>query len=146
VVASEEDKHLMSLLPFENQKPWIVQLFDEVRDALFPPKQPPLLVTSKPLPPKDVRAGIFIYAGAGDVPSAGPAKLDEKFLPGVTVDSEHLDRLAQTGEEIPWYTEFYQNIKDTFFPSKQPPLKVTSKPVSSLLVTSRVMLAKMNWL
>ncbi|MCP5114234.1 MAG: energy transducer TonB [bacterium] len=58
-----------------------------------------------------------------------PATLATSFRPGEEVDSEHLDRLAHTGETIPWYLTFYTDIRDYFFPAKQAPLKLTSKPV-----------------
>ncbi len=126
--ATDEDRHLQHLLPFDDQKPWIVSFFEGIRDYFFPKPEPPLRVTSRPVAPKEVRAGIFVYSGvlAGESKRSG---VPSYFKPGIVVDSDHLNRLAHTGEEIPWYEEFFNNIRDVFFPSKQPPLKVTSKPV-----------------
>ena len=110
------------------EKPWLVSLFGEVKDFFFPAKLPPLEVTSKPLSPKEVRAGIFVYSGAL-VEEAGEPKLPERFQPGVVVDSPHLDRLASTTEEPIWLVTFFRDFRDYFFPPKQAPLEVTSKPV-----------------
>lgn len=123
-----QDRHLERLLAFEEQKPWILTFFADVKEYFFPAPQPPLLVTSKPIPPKDIRAGVLVYSGAFDEDS-GAGQLPARFLPGVAVDSDHLDRLANMGEEVPGYLAFFHNIRDYFFPPKQPPLQVTSKPV-----------------
>ena len=123
-----EDRHLSALLPFENQKPWAVSFFEQIKDYFFPEKQPPLRVTSRPIEPKEIRAGIQVFH-SGDEAYSGPARLPDAFKPGSIVDSEHLDRLAHTGEEIPGLLGFYYNIRDFFFPRKQPPLQVTSRPV-----------------
>jgi len=98
-------------------------------EYFFPEKVPPLRVTSRPLAPKQVRAGVYIYSGAWEESPTGPPKLSPAFRPGVKVDSDHLERLARSGEEVPWYKAVYDDIRDYFFPPKQPPLKVTSKPV-----------------
>jgi len=70
----QADDHLNRLLLSETGKPWIQSLIDNVRDAINPPKLPPLEVTSKPVPVKDIwgkdenksRAGVsslLIHAG-----------------------------------------------------------------------------------
>jgi len=48
------DDHLNHLLVAETAKPWYVSLVDNVRDVINPPKLPPLEVTSKPVPVKDI--------------------------------------------------------------------------------------------
>jgi len=69
------DDHLNRLLLEETGKPWIQSLIANVRDAINPPKLPPLEVTSKPVPVKDIwgadenkgKAGIssvLIHGGA----------------------------------------------------------------------------------
>lgn len=126
---SGDDRYLRALLPFHDRKPWIVDFFNRVKEYFYPAKQPPLLVTSQPLAPKEVRAGIYVYAGALDDSAARAPVLPKKFRPNLRVDSAHLDHLARAGEEIPWHTAIYENIRDYFFPPKQPPLKLTSRPV-----------------
>jgi TonB family protein len=122
-----DERHFDNLLALDTHGPWIVSFFNEVRDYFFPAKQPPLRVTSKPVSPKDIRAGIMVFAAPDE--GARSPHLSSRFKPGERVDSEHLDRLAHTGEEVPGYVAFFQNIRDYFFPRKQPPLQVTSKPV-----------------
>lgn len=50
---SPED-HLSRLLPAETQTPWYRSFYNNLRDAIFPPKLPPLEVTSKPVAVKDI--------------------------------------------------------------------------------------------
>jgi len=123
-----EERHLSSLLPFENQKPWVVSFVDEIRDALFPKKEPPLLVTSRPVPPKEIRAGIQVFHGY-DYDADRPALLSPAFQPGAVVDSDHLRRMASSGGRVPWYVLFYNNLREVVYPERLPPLKLTSKPV-----------------
>jgi TonB family protein len=126
---SDVDRHLEGMLVFERRrKPWVTSFFEEIRDFIAPKKLPPLRVTSKPVQPKEVRAGIFVYSGALEE-ETGPTRLSSRFQPGVAMDSDHLQRLAHTGEEVPALQAFFYNIRDYFFPRKQPPLQVTSKPV-----------------
>ena len=125
---SNEDRHLAQLLAFEDQKPWLLAFFDGIRDYFFPEKLPPLRVTSKPLAPKEVRAGVFVYSGAMQDES-GPAAMSQRYKPGVKVDSSHLDGLASIGVEESGWGIFVRNVRDTIFPPKQKPLDVTSKPV-----------------
>jgi TonB family protein len=53
----EPDDHLGRLLLPETGKSWIQSFIENVRDAINPPKLPPLEVTSKPVPVKDIWAG-----------------------------------------------------------------------------------------
>ncbi len=48
------DDHLMKMLTVTVDKPWYRTFFQNVKDAIHPPKQPPLEVTSKPVPVKDI--------------------------------------------------------------------------------------------
>lgn len=48
------DDHLDRLLLAETEKNWVQSLIENVREAINPPKLPPLEVTSKPLPVKDI--------------------------------------------------------------------------------------------
>ncbi len=51
---SSADDHLMKMLTVTVDKPWYQTFFHNVKDAIHPPKQPPLEVTSKPVPVKDI--------------------------------------------------------------------------------------------
>jgi TonB family protein len=124
-----EDRHLRRLLAFEKQKPWLLSFFGDLKDYFFPARQPPLRVTSKPLSREEMGSGAFIYSPGMDESSTAPARLSTLYQPGMIVDSVHLDRLADTGHEATWFSVFYDDIRDYFFPPKQAPLKVTSKPV-----------------
>ncbi|MBC7927709.1 MAG: energy transducer TonB [Bryobacteraceae bacterium] len=55
--AIRPDDHLNRLLLSETEKPWYQSLVDNVRDAINPPKLPPLEVTSKPVAVKDIWGG-----------------------------------------------------------------------------------------
>src|SRR6266536_1180201 len=48
------DDHLSRLLPAQNDAPWYKTFVQNVREAINPPKLPPLEVTSKPVPVKDI--------------------------------------------------------------------------------------------
>jgi protein TonB len=50
----QPEDHLNRLLLAETGKPWIQSLIENVRDAINPPKLPPLEVTSKPVAVKDI--------------------------------------------------------------------------------------------
>lgn len=126
---SNQERHLQSLLALESQKPWFLTIFGNVKDYFFPAKQASLRVTSKPLVQKEIGEGAFIYSPAMDESGAGSGPAPDRLRMGVAVDSDHLNRLAVTGVEESELSTFYHNLRDLLFPSKQPPLKVTSKPV-----------------
>lgn len=48
------DDHLDRMLAPELEEPWFLSLYHNVRDAIRPPKLPPLQVTSKPVAVKDI--------------------------------------------------------------------------------------------
>ena len=53
--AIDPDEHLRRLLDAEKaDKPWFVTIFHDVKEYFFPPQLPPLEVTSKPVPVKDI--------------------------------------------------------------------------------------------
>src|SRR5689334_24685035 len=52
--ATTPDDHLDRLLVKEVEDPWYKTFIQNVRDAINPPKLPPLEVTSKPVPVKDI--------------------------------------------------------------------------------------------
>jgi TonB family protein len=56
----DPDDHLAHLLPPANfEKPWFLDIFQNIKDLISPPKLPPLELTSKPVPITE----ITIYAG-----------------------------------------------------------------------------------
>jgi periplasmic protein TonB len=124
-----QERHLQQLLPFEGQKLWALAFFDEVRDYFFPKQQPPLRITSRPIPPVAIRAGILVYHGAFTPQPTGPVQMASSYKPGVVVDSAHLGRFSKIGDQLPIWTAAYYNVRDYFFPPKLPPLQVTSRPV-----------------
>ncbi|MDX2153020.1 MAG: energy transducer TonB [Bryobacteraceae bacterium] len=52
--AENPDLHLSRLLAAENTTPWYVSLVQNIKEAINPPKLPPLEVTSKPVAVKDI--------------------------------------------------------------------------------------------
>jgi len=54
----DPDDHLSHLLP-PGEKPWFMEIVENLKDFIRPPKLPPLEVTSKPVPISDIK----IYAG-----------------------------------------------------------------------------------
>ncbi len=53
-VTSYGDDHLNHLLVPSVERPWFRNLYESIRDAINPPKLPPLQVTSKPVAVKDI--------------------------------------------------------------------------------------------
>ena len=50
----QEDRHLAHLVTFQVDEPFYRSLYQSVKDLIHPPKLPPLQVTSKPIPVKDI--------------------------------------------------------------------------------------------
>ena len=50
----DPNDHLAHLLPPEMDDPWYKSLIQNARDLINPPKLPPLVLTSKPVPVKDI--------------------------------------------------------------------------------------------
>ena len=48
------EDHLSRLLVEAAEEPWYISLFRNVRDIVNPPKLPPLVLTSRPIPVKDI--------------------------------------------------------------------------------------------
>jgi TonB family protein len=51
---ADPDLHLQRLLLDHTDKPWFLTVYQNVKDYFFPEKLPPLDVTSKPVPVKDI--------------------------------------------------------------------------------------------
>ena len=60
--ASNADVHLQRLLAADVEEPFFRSLFRNVKELIHPPKLPPLEVTSKPVPVKDIWG---FYGGQG---------------------------------------------------------------------------------
>ena len=52
--SASADAHLQRLLAPSVEEPWLKSLIQNVRDAINPPKLPPLVLTSKPVAVKDI--------------------------------------------------------------------------------------------
>jgi len=102
--AIQPDDHLSRLLLVETEKSWFRSLIDNVRETINPPKLPPLEVTSKPVPVKDIwggsqnkgRAGVsslLIHMGVvGLLIAAGTNKtVQQKAKEAVTLVMPSLD-------------------------------------------------------
>ena len=58
--ADDPDIHLQHLLaPQDLERPWFLTVFKSIKETIRPPKLPPLVLTSKPVPIKEIK----IYAG-----------------------------------------------------------------------------------
>src|SRR5205807_2996255 len=51
---NKADEHLARLLAPDVEEPWYKSLYQNVKDAINPPKLPPLEITSKPVAVKDI--------------------------------------------------------------------------------------------
>src|SRR5690242_5429606 len=51
---NQQDDHLARLLPENLEPPWLVGLWRNLQEMIHPEKLPPLEVTSKPVPVKDI--------------------------------------------------------------------------------------------
>jgi protein TonB len=102
-----EPDTLRLLAPDSMALPWYKGIVQNIREAINPPKLPPLEITSKPLELQD-----SLGAYNGDDPD------------------DHLRHLlAPAAIELPWYKSIVQGINELINPPKLPPLEVTSKPV-----------------
>ncbi len=59
-VAADQETQLASVLAGSYEEPWLRSFIRQVKETINPPKLPPLEVTSKPIPVKDIWGG---YAG-----------------------------------------------------------------------------------
>jgi len=139
------------LLLLEDGTPFIIRLFNNIKEALSPTAQAPMQVSFRPMSEKEL-----LESGDPDLqqlaeyirPDQGFfARVSENFKalvsPPKYADMQLTSRpltqaeLAASGSslaeldraELPWYKNLAANIKDFLFPEKLPPLQVTSKPV-----------------
>jgi protein TonB len=67
---AEMDALIGKLTQDEQHKPWFTTIFRDLKEAIFPPKLPPLEVTSKPIPVKDIwgfSQGQGRFSGLGSI-------------------------------------------------------------------------------
>jgi protein TonB len=93
---------LQFLVPASIELPWYKGIVQGIKEAISPPKLPPLELTSKPM-------------------EMGTESEEED------VHLRHF--LVPTTIELPWYKSIVQGVKELINPPKLPPLEVTSKPV-----------------
>lgn len=128
------------------RKPWFLNLFQTLRELAEMKKQPPLVVTFRPLteeellnsPDPELRQLAesqqrktfwqsfrenLTYLFSKEPPLVTSVRpLTPKELRG--------SALAEFEEiEKPWYVNLVRNLKELIFPPKLPPLEVTAKPV-----------------
>ncbi len=143
----QEDPPFANILALqEERKPWFINLFRTLCELAAMKKQPPLVVTFRPLTEQELRE-------SKDPELAQLAYFQEekgfwqsirenlKYLfskePPLQTTVRPLSKEELRGsalgefEEIeqPWYIKLARNIKELIFPPKLPPLEVTSKPV-----------------
>ena len=130
------EDHLDRLYALGDQEPWYISFFRNVKDAIAPPKLPPLEVTSRPVSGEELEKLLPLEAQgpwyrrfienvrAALTPSRLPPELARFKVTG-----EHVRSMLLLEEQGPWYRRIPQSFKEFFFPPKLPPLEVTSKPV-----------------
>jgi TonB family protein len=131
----QSDAHLDRLLlntDFLNE-PWYKSIGRSIREAINPPKLPPLELTSRPVE-TDALDGFSkieqpwfksLIANLKDL--IHPPKLPPLELTSRPLESADLGDMNKL--EQPWFKSLIGNIKDLINPPKLPPLDVTSKPV-----------------
>jgi TonB family protein len=139
------------LLLLDDGKPFVVRLFNNIKEALTTPKQAPLQVSFRPMSEQDLidscdpdllqlaeymrpQLGFFARVRENFKALVSPPKYSEM---GLTSRPLSQAEMAASGSsmaeleraELPWYRNLAGNIKDFLFPQKLPPLMLTSRPV-----------------
>jgi len=138
---------LGSFLEFQSKrKPWFLNIFQTLRDLAELKRQPPLMVTFRPLTEEELRNSpdpalrqlaeiqqersfwASLRENLGYLFSKQPP-LETTVRP-LTAEEMRGSALAEMDLlEEPWYKRVAGNLKDLLFPPKLPPLEVTAKPV-----------------
>jgi TonB family protein len=130
----------------QERKPWFINLFRTLRELSEMKKQPPLVVTFRPLTEEEL-----LNSKDPELQQLAQLQTERSFWvslwenvkylftkeapPQTTVrplSKEELkgSALAEFEEiERPWYLNLARNLKELIFPPKLPPLEVTAKPV-----------------
>jgi len=130
----------------QERKPWFLNLFQTMRDLSAMKKQPPLMVTFRPLTEEEL-----LNSPDPELRQLAESQRQKSFWQSFRENLAYLfskepplqttvrpltreelrgSALAEFEEiERPWYVNLVQNLKDLIFPPKLPPLEVTAKPV-----------------
>ncbi len=145
--ARQERTPLASILTLqEERKPWFINLFCTLRELSAMKRQPPLVVTFRPLTEEEL-----INSKDPELQQLAQFQVERTFWQSFRENVQYLfskepplqttvrpltreelkgSALAEFEEvERPWYVNLARNLKELIFPPKLPPLEVTAKPV-----------------
>src|SRR5256886_12205157 len=88
---TKAEPELNLLLPKSAEQPLWKSLFQNLDDYFFPKKQPPLVLTSKPVPVKDIW-GFYDYKKSGVVGSTVVHILTIAAIVGLTIAGRHVEQ------------------------------------------------------
>jgi hypothetical protein len=128
------------------RKPWFLNLFQTLRELSAMKKQPPLMLTFRPLTEEEL-----LNSPDPELRQLAESQQRKSFWQSFRENVAYLftkepplqttvrpltpeelkgSALAEFEEiEKPWYVNLLRNLKELIFPPKLPPLEVTAKPV-----------------
>ncbi len=122
--------NLDQLLTPSLDESWLKGAIRNFKEALNPPKLPPLEVTSRPVEVNSDMINIeepwfkSIFKNIRE--AINPPKLPPLQLTSKPIDFD----TGMDDAEQPWFKSIFKNIREAISPPKLPPLEVTSKPVA----------------
>lgn len=130
----------------EERRPWFINLFRTLRELSAMKRQPPLIVTFRPLTEEEL-----IHSKDPELQQLAHFQVERSFWQSFRDNLRYLftkepplqttvrpltreelrgSALAEFEEiEQPWYVNLARNLKELIFPPKLPPLEVTARPV-----------------
>jgi TonB family protein len=130
----------------QERRPWFINLFRTLRDLSAMKRQPPLMVTFRPLTEEEL-----INSKDPELQQLAHFQVERTFWQSFRENLRYLftkepplqttvrpltkeelrgSALAEFEDiEQPWYVNLARNLKELVFPPKLPPLEVTAKPV-----------------
>src|SRR5438034_335838 len=99
---TKAEPELNLLLPKSAEQPLWKSLFQNLDDYFFPKKQPPLVLTSKPVPVKDIW-GFYAYKKSGVVGSTVVHILTIAAIVGLTIAGRHVVQEVTKKQEVVTY-------------------------------------------
>src|SRR6266436_695029 len=99
---TKAEPELNLLLPKSAEQPLWKSLFQNLDDYFFPKKQPPLVLTSKPVPVKDIW-GFYDYKKSGVVGSTVVHVLTIAAIVGLTIAGRHVVQEVTKKQEVVTY-------------------------------------------
>ncbi len=99
---TKAEPELNLLLPKSAEQPLWKSLFQNLDDYFFPKKQPPLVLTSKPVPVKDIW-GFYDYKKSGVVGSTVVHILTIAAIVGLTIAGRHVVQEVTKKQEVVTY-------------------------------------------